>query len=277
MGARPAPAKTEVRACQEPPEGMGVKPASTTMSNMTQPPIGNAFGLAVLSLATLPFILYSMPPELPERRTLPLFPLNTVLFPGASLPLQIFEERYKRLLQDCLDSDSRFGIVLIKSGDEVGQPAIPHPVGTVAHITQVNEIRGDRFFVSVTGERRFKINTITQHRPYINADVSILPDEDNEEARPQAESIRQHLNEYLRLITGLQGGWTGEVHTSREPAALSYYIAETLLIDLSEKQQLLEEPDTASRLGSEAEVLRRDIDHLRQRVTAELRGRFSRQ
>ena len=169
-----------------------------------------------------------------------------MLFPGASLPLQIFEERYKRLLQDCLDSDSRFGIVLIKSGDEVGQPAIPHPVGTVAHITQVNEIRGDRFFVAVTGERRFKINTITQHRPYIIADISVLPDTDAEDARPQSESIRDLLNEYLRLITGLQGGWTSEVHTSRDPAALSYYIAETLLIDLTESSSCWKSP-TRSR------------------------------
>ncbi|MYC07154.1 MAG: peptidase S16 [Chloroflexi bacterium] len=218
-----------------------------------------------------------MSPELPDRRTLPLFPLNTVLFPGASLPLQIFEERYKRLLQDCLDSDERFGIVLIKSGDEVGQPAIPHPIGTVAHITQVNEMRGDRFLIAVTGERRFKINTITRHRPYITADVSILPDVDSEEARPESESILRQLNEYLSLITGLQGGWTSEVRTSRDPAALSYFIAETLLIDLSEKQQLLEKPSTVSRLEAEAEVLRRDIDQLRERVAIELRAKFSRQ
>lgn len=208
---------------------------------------------------------------------MPLFPLNTVLFPGASLPLQIFEERYKSLLEDCLESDSRFGIVLIKSGDEVGRSAVPHQVGTVAHITQVNEIRGDRFFVAVTGERRFRINAITQRRPYMIADVSVLPDTDVEEARPQSESIRELLNEYLRLITGLQGGWTSEVRTSRDPASLSYYIAETLLIDLSEKQQLLEQPSAALRLESEADVLRRDIDQLRQRVTMELRSRFSRQ
>ena len=51
-----------------------------------------------------------------EERVLPLFPLNTVLFPGAALPLQIFEERYKQMLQDCLAADSRFGAVLIKEG-----------------------------------------------------------------------------------------------------------------------------------------------------------------
>ena len=107
--------------------------------------------------------------------------------------------------------------------------------------------------------------------------MSVIPDTDAEEARPQSEAIRQQLNEYLSLITGLQGGWTSEVRTARNPTALSYYIAETLLIDLSEKQQLLEKPSTASRLESEAEVLHRDIDQLRERVTMELRGRFSRQ
>ena len=181
------------------------------------------------------------------------------------------------MLEDCLDSDSRFGVALIKSGEEVGQPAVPHSVGTVAHITQVNEIRGDRFYVAVTGESRFKINRVTQRRPYLVADVSILPNVDGEDAQPQAEAIRQLLNEYLGLITGLQGGWTSEVRTSQDPAALSYYIAETLLIDLSEKQRLLEQVNTVSRLESEAALLSRDIDELRQRVAAEMRGKFSRQ
>ena len=76
----------------------------------------------------------------PEARWLPLFPLNTVLFPSEALPLQIFEERYKQMMQDCLDSDSKFGVVLIKSGSEVGEPAIPHSMGTVAHIVQVNRV-----------------------------------------------------------------------------------------------------------------------------------------
>ena len=74
-----------------------------------------------------------------EERVLPLFPLNTVLFPGAALPLQIFEDRYKEMLQDCLASDSRFGAVLIKEGVEVGGPAVPHTTGTMAEIVQVSD------------------------------------------------------------------------------------------------------------------------------------------
>ena len=67
-----------------------------------------------------------MPDELIR---LPLFPLNVVMFPNTSIPLQIFEDRYKQMLRDCLDGDSRFGVTLIKEGAEVGDPATPHPVG----------------------------------------------------------------------------------------------------------------------------------------------------
>ena len=75
-----------------------------------------------------------------ERRAtileLPIFPLGTVLFPGMPLPLHIFEERYKRMIGRCLDGDRAFGVTLLKSGREVGGPAIPHEVGTIARIVQ---------------------------------------------------------------------------------------------------------------------------------------------
>ena len=82
---------------------------------------------------------------------LPLFPLNVVMFPNTSIPLQIFEDRYKQMLRDCLDGDSRFGVTLIKEGAEVGDPATPHSVGTVADIVHVNRVSGDRFFISIFG------------------------------------------------------------------------------------------------------------------------------
>ncbi|MCH8222137.1 MAG: LON peptidase substrate-binding domain-containing protein [Chloroflexi bacterium] len=74
--------------------------------------------------------------------TLPIFPLNTVLFPGAPLPLRIFEPRYREMLKRCLDGDRRFGVALIKSGPEVGGPAEPHDVGTVARIERVRDEGG---------------------------------------------------------------------------------------------------------------------------------------
>ena len=135
-----------------------------------------------------------------EERSLPLFPLNTVLFPNASLPLQIFEERYKLMMQHCLDGDSKFGVVLIKTGSEVGEPAVPYSTGTLAHIVQVNRVRDDRMFISVTGRRRLNIKNIIQYRPYLAAQVELLEDESGEWVPPtEMGAIRNATTQYIRL------------------------------------------------------------------------------
>ena len=102
-----------------------------------------------------------------RERTLPLFPLNVVLFPDASLPLRIFEERYKLMMQRCLDGDSEFGVVLIRSGPEVGGPAETYSVGTVACIGEVDRLEDGQMLMSVVGLRRFRILGISLHESYL--------------------------------------------------------------------------------------------------------------
>ena len=212
------------------------------------------------------------------ERILPLFPLNSVLFPGASIPLQIFEDRYKQMLLDCLDADSRFGIVLIKSGREVGGPAEPHTTGTVAQIVQANEIDGGRFLISATGLQRFVISEVLQRRPYISARVELLvEDQDPWLPNTEMEVIRQAFTKYASLVAGLSGGWTRRTRGPSDPLALSYHIAETLQIELDEKQSLLEEQSASRRLEAELDILRRDVDKLSQRLSVELMSRFGRQ
>ena len=213
-----------------------------------------------------------------HERWLPIFPLSTVLFPNAALPLQIFEERYKLMMQHCLDSDSKMGVVLIKSGAEVGEPAIPHSTGTVAHIVQVNKIEGGRMFVSVTGQQRFQIRNITQYRPYLAADVEIL-EENTEASMPpsEMEAVRRAVTQYLSLILGMRGGWIRETRFPSDPLVLSYFIAGMLQIDLPEKQALLEQGSASRRLEAELDLLRREAQTLAPRVTHEMRTRFSRQ
>ena len=109
-----------------------------------------------------------------RQRQLPLFPLNVVLFPDALLPLHIFEERYKLMVQRCLDADSQFGVVLIKLGSDVGEPAEPYSVGTVAKIVQVQRLDDGRMLMNVSGQDRFRITEITQVRPYIEGQVEVL-------------------------------------------------------------------------------------------------------
>ena len=209
---------------------------------------------------------------------LPLFPLNTVLFPNGSLPLQIFEERYKLMIQTCLDGDSKLGVVLIKSGAEVGEPAVPYSTGTMAHIVQVNHVEGGRMFISVTGQQRFHINAITQYRPYMAAQVEFL-DDDAEAWVPstEMEAIRRAVTQHVRMVLGLRGGWVGEARTPSDPVALSYFIAGMLQIGLPDKQALLEEPSASKRLEVELDLLRREAEGLSRRVARELRQRFSRQ
>ena len=209
---------------------------------------------------------------------LPLFPLNVVMFPNTSIPLQIFEERYKQMLKDCLDGDSRFGVTLIKEGAEVGDPATPHSVGTVADIVHVNRVSGDRFFISIFGSERFEIVEISQQRPYLAADVRLLADEVEVDVPPtEMAQIHKAATEHVRLRYGLNGGWVRESRLPADPLDLSYFIGGMLQASLQEKQALLEEPSTSKRLEAELDLLRREGDELRQQVTQQLRSRFSKQ
>ena len=212
-----------------------------------------------------------------EERVLPLFPLNTVLFPGAALPLQIFEERYKQMLQDCLAADSRFGAVLIKEGVEVGGPAVPHTTGTVAEIVQVSDEQRGRFLISCVGRQRFHIRSISDELPYLSGSVELLAEEADQGVTPElTAAVREAVAAYLALVSGLGGGWVRDVPVPTEPVSLSYLAAAALQVDTARKQALLEEPTASSRLRSALSLLNGSTEELRRRVEEGLSQRFSR-
>ncbi len=210
------------------------------------------------------------------HRQLPLFPLNTVLFPGNAMPLQIFEPRYQRMLKDCMDGDRRFGVVLIKAGAEVGGRALTHAVGTVARIIQVNEIGQGRFFVSARGEERFRLVARHEDDPYPSGEVEPIKDEPGDgDLGTLAGTVGERASEFLNLVMGLGGGWAGRRTLPDTPERLSYYVPKLLRIDLAGRQSLLEAQTTSERLSAEADLLETQIDALKSRVSTELRGRFS--
>lgn len=212
----------------------------------------------------------------PQLRRLPLFPLTVVLFPNAVIPLHVFEERYKLMIQRCLDGDSQFGVVLIRSGEEVGEPAEPHSVGTVARIRRVDRLEEGRMLLNVAGESRFRIDEITQLRPYMEAEVELMQDDEGSSVSPsQVEAVRAAITRHMRLVMGLQGGWVREAKTPDGPVELSYFAAALLGCDLSEKQALLEEPSAARRLRTELLMLEQEDVVLRKRVSEELKKRMS--
>ena len=210
------------------------------------------------------------------HRQLPLFPLNTVLFPGNDMPIQIFEPRYRQMLKDCMDGDSRFGVVLIRAGVEVGGRAVTHAVGTIARIIQVNEIGEGRFFVSAQGEQRFRLVARHEDDPYPTGEVEPIVDQPGEgDLGLIAGKVRESARELLNLVVGLGGGWAGRRALPDAPEPLSYYVPKLLQIDLADRQRLLEAQTTSERLSTEAELLETQIDALKSRVSSELRGRFS--
>ncbi len=210
-------------------------------------------------------------------RNLPLFPLHTVLFPGATIPLQIFEDRYKEMINYCLESDSMFGIVLIKEGDEVGGPAIPHHVGTVAKITNAREISGGRIYISVLGTKRFRINEIVQDTPYLVAEVEVGESEDDPYIpEDELSSIKKAASEYVEHLLTIRGGWATNTPTPPNPVELSYFLAQLLQIDMTKRQDILGNNSCRDRLDACKKYLEQANASLSIQTRLEVNLKFSR-
>src|SRR3954468_16235525 len=112
--------------------------------------------------------------------TMPLFPLGSVLLPGAVLPLHVFEPRYRALVADCLAADEHeFGVVLIDRGHEVGGGDVRRVAGTVARMIQVAQLDGGRFAAAGGGPGRRRVERGLREEPYPRADVVDWPDDES--------------------------------------------------------------------------------------------------
>lgn len=193
---------------------------------------------------------------------LPLFPLNMVLFPGMPVQLHIFEERYKDMINHCIDRQTPFGIVLIEHGNpENGPLAHPFSVGTSANITQVQRLPHGRMNILAIGKERFKINAIDTTRPYLIGDVDYVPFEQESKT-----ALRRHYRRLSPLLTRYidilkQSGRVKFDGTQipSDPVAYAYLSAFLLQIEPPEKQQLLE-------LGTISDLYERLIDHYRREI-----------
>lgn len=192
-------------------------------------------------------------------------PLNSVLFPGAPASLYIHEERYRRMLAERLAEDGVFGVALLKSGKEVGGPGIPHEVGTLARIAQVTKLPDDSSIVLAMGVQRFRIGSIAQFSPVVEADVQVLAD-DQEPMSAGAATLteaRERMGELLSLILKTMGQDEVEPPIPEDPAVLSYAVAVHLQAPLEVQQRLLEASSAAARLEMALPMLRKEINHYR--------------
>jgi Lon protease-like protein len=190
--------------------------------------------------------------------TLPLFPLNTVLFPGQLLPLHIFEPRYRQMIGECIQHGQAFGVVLIRSGEEVGETADPCKVGTTAHIVQVESVNDGRMNILCVGKARFRIAHLLHDKPYLSGQVELWPWEPYSEGGADIDRIRRQLDRYLHILAEMADSQL-DLSLPDEPAALANIAASVLQIDLNEKQRLLTTPSIGAMLSDVADLLQREL------------------
>ena len=200
---------------------------------------------------------------------LPLFPLTTVLFPEMLLPLHIFEPRYRLLVRRCMDEDRPFGVVLIRSGQDVGGTAEPHAIGTEAKIMAYSPLSDGRSYIVVRGGRRFAIEqSIPDTEPYLVGRVRYLTEDEGNEVQDRAAVTVEAYGQYLVAVMAVTEDARGDRAIVDElatvpPREAAYRIAASLAVDASERQRLLELPSDAMRLEAEKNLLERETTLLR--------------
>jgi Lon protease-like protein len=187
---------------------------------------------------------------------LPLFPLDVVLFPGTPLPLHIFEPRYKEMIGECLSQHRLFGVVRVieQSLAEIGC--------TAEIITVVKEYPDGRLDLVTEGRQRFEVVRVNHERSFLQAEILMIDDEPGSPAQ-EATSRAVQLHSELLAIAGAK-----QDLSPADPAALSFYLAGSLPLDLDVKQKLLSlrsEPERLSLLISYFETI---IPNLRRATTA---------
>lgn len=223
---------------------------------------------------------------------LPLFPLNSVLFPGLVLPLNVFEERYRAMMRELLktkeDEPRRFAVVAIRDGREVAQtaPGMPDPtavvergpaagfgsdpiqafhrVGCVADAATIREREDGSFEVLATGTTRVRLLSVDASGPFLTAEVEDLPEKPGDGAGALAEGVLRAFRTYQQRLAGARERTlsTG-AELPDEPSVVSYLVAAAAVLDTPTKQRLLQAPDTATRLREELKLLRAETAVLR--------------
>ncbi|KAG6406449.1 hypothetical protein SASPL_134051 [Salvia splendens] len=197
---------------------------------------------------------------------LPLFPLPLVLFPGAILPLQIFEFRYRMMMHTLLHTDLRFGVIYTDPSTGTAD------VGCVGEVVKHERLVDDRFFLICKGQERFRVTKLLRTKPYFVAEVSWLEDRPSSSSagQPQdldalADDVEAYMKDVIRLSNRLNGKPDKDVQDLRRnlfPTPFSFFVASTFEGAPREQQALLELEDTAMRLNREKDTLKNTLNYL---------------
>jgi Lon protease-like protein len=198
---------------------------------------------------------------------MPMFPLGTVLFPYALLPLHVFEPRYRLMMHHVLEGDREFGVVLIERGSEVGGGDTRFDVATVARVVRASELPDGRFALATVGMRRVRVEHWLTDDPYPRAEVVAL---DERTASTDDEHARERVVAALGVVTDLARRIDPRVADApaldADPVRASYEAAALAPIGPLDAQRVLATTDATARLGL--------LERLLAECAVDLRARF---
>jgi Lon protease-like protein len=193
---------------------------------------------------------------------LPMFPLGAVLFPHASMPLHVFEPRYRELTRVCLDGDARFGIVLIERGSEVGGGEQRTAVGTRGVITHAAALADGRFMLRVQGEARIAVEEWLPDDPYPQARVSEWPTGAEEPPVATAAALVAAAEQRVRRARAVLAEHGGApalppeaTFDPADPEVAAWQLCAAAPVTAYDAQRLLTAEATARRLGLLSELM----------------------
>jgi Lon protease-like protein len=194
-----------------------------------------------------------------------LFPLNTVLLPGAALRLHVFEDRYKEMMAQCIEHRLPFGVLLDRKGNEVGDDLDPVAIGTAAVIRQVTKLPAGRLYIVAQGTRRFRVDKVIGTTPFWRAEISFLEEVDgpSDSASRLRETAIERFKDYLEALLAVSGSELETIDLPSDAAASSYIIADALQVAVGVKQRLLEAASAAERFRAELKLLDQETHRLR--------------
>ena len=183
------------------------------------------------------------------ERSIPMFPLSLVLFPGQILPLHIFEDRYRTMVEEIIDDDRKFGVVLIERGSEVGGGDTRKSIGTLAEIIDSEKSNDGRWLLITKGTKRIKTSRWLEDSPYPRAEVSFFAEK---------EFISYDAQEWIKIVTHMRRvlailAELGDdvapisINISEDPLLGSFQISSILPITPFDSQKLLEVASVSER------------------------------
>lgn len=178
--------------------------------------------------------------------SIPIFPLNTVLYPEGILPLRIFEPRYLDMVSECFKQESGFGVCLIEKGGEIGEPAEVFKIGTLARIVDWDQGNDGLLTITAEGQQRFRIiRTCVRENNLIVAEVEMIDHQDDVDLPVEYQLFSDLLRQ---IVEKFELPYAKEHEKFNDPYWVGCRLAELLPVELEQRQSLLEIDDPIIRL-----------------------------